>query len=248
MAGRIQGITVEIGGDTTKLQTALKGVNTEIRNTQSQLRDVDNEVALTYDHGIHTAQKTNLKQMNKDCNYLLSNGITIPDELEELIQKKIDAVSKKEGVINDKRAKVREYRDRLKSLDNYEKYKPVFEESQRIFFKSKKAEFQKAHRNELNQYHKAERELDLYLVDGSMDAARELWNEKINTLKDEITSALKNKQKAEEITEPEDMGNDDESDEDDPVSEEDFGEDEGDEESEEDEDSSDEPDDEDGEE
>ena len=32
MAGRIQGITVEIGGDTTKLQTALKGVNTEIRN------------------------------------------------------------------------------------------------------------------------------------------------------------------------------------------------------------------------
>ena len=30
MAGRIQGITVEIGGDTTKLQTALKGVNTEI--------------------------------------------------------------------------------------------------------------------------------------------------------------------------------------------------------------------------
>ena len=29
MAGRIQGITVEIGGDTTKLQTALNGVNTE---------------------------------------------------------------------------------------------------------------------------------------------------------------------------------------------------------------------------
>ena len=54
-----------------------------------------NEVALTYDHGIHKAQKTNLKQMNKDCNYLLSNGITTPDELEELIQKKKDAVSKK---------------------------------------------------------------------------------------------------------------------------------------------------------
>lgn len=42
MAGsRIKGITVEIGGDTTKLQTALKGVNTEIRNTQSELRDVE---------------------------------------------------------------------------------------------------------------------------------------------------------------------------------------------------------------
>ena len=40
MASRIQGITVEIGGDTTKLQNALKGVNGQIRSTQSQLRDV----------------------------------------------------------------------------------------------------------------------------------------------------------------------------------------------------------------
>lgn len=40
-ANRIKGITVEIGGDTTKLQTALKGVNGEIRNTQAQLRDVE---------------------------------------------------------------------------------------------------------------------------------------------------------------------------------------------------------------
>lgn len=37
MAGsRIKGITVEIGGDTTKLQSALKGVNSEIKNTQSR--------------------------------------------------------------------------------------------------------------------------------------------------------------------------------------------------------------------
>lgn len=42
MAGsRIKGITVEIGGDTTKLQSALKGVNSEIKNTQSQLKDVE---------------------------------------------------------------------------------------------------------------------------------------------------------------------------------------------------------------
>ena len=41
MAGRIQGITVETGGDAIKLQTALKSINTEIRNTQSQMRDVN---------------------------------------------------------------------------------------------------------------------------------------------------------------------------------------------------------------
>ena len=41
MANRIKGITVEIGGDTTKLQSALKQVNGEIKTTQSQLKDVD---------------------------------------------------------------------------------------------------------------------------------------------------------------------------------------------------------------
>ena len=42
MAGsRIKGITVEIGGDTTKLQTALKGLNGEIKSTQTALKDVE---------------------------------------------------------------------------------------------------------------------------------------------------------------------------------------------------------------
>jgi phage-related minor tail protein len=41
MAGRIQGITVEIGGDTTKLSSALQGVRKEIKSTQSQLKDVE---------------------------------------------------------------------------------------------------------------------------------------------------------------------------------------------------------------
>lgn len=41
MAGRIAGITIEIGGNTTPLQTALKGVNTTIRGLKSSLRDVD---------------------------------------------------------------------------------------------------------------------------------------------------------------------------------------------------------------
>ena len=35
--GRIKGITIEIGGDTTKLESALKSVNSEIRNTESKL-------------------------------------------------------------------------------------------------------------------------------------------------------------------------------------------------------------------
>ena len=40
-AGRIKGITIEIGGDTTKLEASLKSVNSEIRNTESKLKDVN---------------------------------------------------------------------------------------------------------------------------------------------------------------------------------------------------------------
>ncbi|MBR3018833.1 MAG: phage tail tape measure protein, partial [Clostridia bacterium] len=38
---KIAGITIEIGGDTTKLEASLKSVNSEIRNTESKLKDVN---------------------------------------------------------------------------------------------------------------------------------------------------------------------------------------------------------------
>lgn len=40
-SGRIRGITIEIGGDTTKLVSSLKKVDTQIRNTQNALKDVN---------------------------------------------------------------------------------------------------------------------------------------------------------------------------------------------------------------
>ena len=60
MANRIKGITVEIGGDTTKLQTALKGVNSEIKNTQSQLKDVEKLLKLDPGNTELLAQKQKL--------------------------------------------------------------------------------------------------------------------------------------------------------------------------------------------
>ena len=59
-ASRIKGITIEIGGDTTKLQTALKGVNTEIRNTQAQLKDVEKLLKLDPGNTELLAQKHKL--------------------------------------------------------------------------------------------------------------------------------------------------------------------------------------------
>lgn len=40
-ANRIAGLTIEVGGDTTKLNKALAGTNKEIKDTQAQLRDVE---------------------------------------------------------------------------------------------------------------------------------------------------------------------------------------------------------------
>ena len=43
---RIKGITIEIGGDTTKLASALASVNKSIRNTQTNIRDLDKALKL----------------------------------------------------------------------------------------------------------------------------------------------------------------------------------------------------------
>ena len=57
VANRIMGITVEIGGDTTKLQTAIKSVNGQIKSTQQQLKDVDKLLKLDSGNTELLAQK-----------------------------------------------------------------------------------------------------------------------------------------------------------------------------------------------
>lgn len=60
MTNRIKGITVEIGGDTTKLQATLKGVNSEIKNTQAPLKVVDKLLKLDPGNTELLAQKHKL--------------------------------------------------------------------------------------------------------------------------------------------------------------------------------------------
>ena len=60
MASRIKGITVEIGGDTTGLDKALKGVNGTIRSTQSSLRDVNRLLKLDPKNTTLLSQKQKL--------------------------------------------------------------------------------------------------------------------------------------------------------------------------------------------
>lgn len=60
MANRIKGITVEIGGDTTGLDKALKSVNTSIKSTQSALKDVNRLLKLDPSNTELLAQKQKL--------------------------------------------------------------------------------------------------------------------------------------------------------------------------------------------
>ena len=60
VVNRIMGIIVEIGGYSTKLQTALKGVNGQIKSTQQQLKDVDKLLKLDPGNTELRAQKQKL--------------------------------------------------------------------------------------------------------------------------------------------------------------------------------------------
>ena len=57
---QIKGITIEIGGDTTKLQTALKGVESKLKDTQNALKDVNRLLKLDPGNVELLRQKQNL--------------------------------------------------------------------------------------------------------------------------------------------------------------------------------------------
>ena len=101
MANRIKGITVEIGGDTTKLSKALEGVNKTIKNTQTQLKDVEKLLKLDPKNTELLSQKqklladsisatkdklATLKTAAKQANAALANG--------EITQQQYDALQR----------------------------------------------------------------------------------------------------------------------------------------------------------
>lgn len=103
MANRIKGITVEIGGDTTKLSKALEGVNKNIKSTQTQLKDVEKLLKLDPKNTELLSQKqklladsiaatkeklTTLKTAAEQANTALANG-EISQEQYDALQREI---------------------------------------------------------------------------------------------------------------------------------------------------------------
>ena len=58
--GRIKGITIEIGGDATKLDKALKGVDTSLWAIQKDLKAVENQLKIDPSNTELLAQKLSL--------------------------------------------------------------------------------------------------------------------------------------------------------------------------------------------
>lgn len=120
MGNRIKGITIEIGGDTTGLDKALRSVNSSITKTQSALNDVNKLLKLDPSNTVLAAQKQQL----------LSQAVSqTSDKLEALesAQEQVTAAFQKGDIGQDKyqafqreieetRGKLNQYKNDLSSL------------------------------------------------------------------------------------------------------------------------------------
>lgn len=120
MGNRIKGITVEIGGDTTGLDKALRGVNSSITKTQSALNDVNKLLKLDPSNTVLVAQKQQL----------LSQAVSqTSDKLEalEYAQEQVTAAFQKGDIgqekyqafqreVEETRGKLNQYKNDLSSL------------------------------------------------------------------------------------------------------------------------------------
>ena len=101
--GRIKGITIEIGGDTTKLEASLKSVNQEIKGTESKLKDINKLLKMDPGNTELLSQKyktlqqeikatkeklDTLKETSKQADQALKDG-TISKEQYDALQREI---------------------------------------------------------------------------------------------------------------------------------------------------------------
>ena len=139
IGNRIKGITVAINGDTTKLQTALKQVNGNIKNTQSQLKDVERLLRLDPTNTDLLAQKQRLlKQAVSDTKDKLDTLKRASEDAAKT-KDKYDAWKAKYDPI---KKKIEETTDKLKKL------------------KEKSAEMEKAGKIDTTAYQTLQREIE----------------------------------------------------------------------------------------
>lgn len=120
MGNRIKGITVEIGGDTTGLDKALRGVNSSINKTQSALNDVNKLLKLDPSNTVLVAQKQQLlsqavSQTSDKLEALESaqEQVTVAFQKGDIGQDKYQAFQRE---VEETRGKLNQYKNDLSSL------------------------------------------------------------------------------------------------------------------------------------
>jgi len=120
MGNRIKGITVEIGGDTTGLDKALRGVNSSITKTQSALNDVNKLLKLDPSNTVLVAQKQQLlsqavSQTSDKLEALESaqEQVTVAFQRGDIGQDKYQAFQRE---VEETRGKLNQYKNDLSSL------------------------------------------------------------------------------------------------------------------------------------
>lgn len=115
MASKIQGITVEIGGDTTKLGNALKSVNSQSKSLQTELKGVNSLLKMDPSNVTLLKQKQDL--LNKsiaECREKLN----ILKSTQEQVQEQFDKGEITEEQYRDFQREIIATENKLKSLEN----------------------------------------------------------------------------------------------------------------------------------
>ena len=94
-AGRIKGITIEIGGNTTGLDKSLKSVNGTIYDTKSQLKDVERLLKLDPKNTVLLAQKQKLLEQEVSATKEKLEGLKQANEQVSKTAKNYDAWKEK---------------------------------------------------------------------------------------------------------------------------------------------------------
>lgn len=120
MGNRLKGITVEIGGDTTGLDKALRGVNSSITKTQSALNDVNKLLKLDPSNTVLVAQKQQLlsQAVSQTSNKLealesAQEQVTAAFQRGDIGQDKYQAFQRE---VEETRGKLNQYKNDLSSL------------------------------------------------------------------------------------------------------------------------------------
>ena len=131
MAGNIKGITIELNGDTTKLDKALRNVNKQTRDVQKQLSEVEKALKMDPGNADLVKQKERLlgeeikstqdklkmlKQADEEVSKDMANGVEGAAEKHDELQRQIATTEAKEKMLQKEFDKLQEVPSKLDKI------------------------------------------------------------------------------------------------------------------------------------